>query len=72
MSLDPVLLTLSLIPGGVGYVLFRYGKRAERVPQLVVGLALMVYPCFADTAVGLLGGGLVLVTGLYAMLHVGW
>ncbi len=38
MSLDPTLLFLSLIPGGIGFVLFVYGKKQERSPQLVAGL----------------------------------
>ena len=38
MSLDPMWLLLSLIPSGAGFVLFVYGKKQERMPQLVAGL----------------------------------
>ena len=52
MSFDPVWLFLSLIPSGIGFVLFIYGKKQGRFPQLSAGLALMVYPYFiANTAV---------------------
>lgn len=44
MTLDPAWLFLSLIPGGIGFVLFVYGKKQQRLPQLVGGLLLMVYP----------------------------
>lgn len=54
---DPVWLFLSLIPGGAGFVLFVYGKKQQRWPQLAGGLALMVYPYFTPTAVGLVGVG---------------
>jgi len=63
VDLDPTWLLLSLIPGGAGFVLFVYGKKQQRWPQLVAGLALMVYPYFATTVttlvvVGTITGGL--------------
>ena len=43
--MDPTWLFLSLIPGGIGFVLFVYGKKEhkkeQRWPQLVAGLAFM-------------------------------
>jgi len=38
MSLDPTRLFVSLIAGGVGFVLFVYGKKQQRWPQLAAGL----------------------------------
>ena len=49
MNFDPTWLFLSLIPGGIGFVLFVYGKKQERLPQLLGGIALMVYPYFVST-----------------------
>jgi hypothetical protein len=49
MSFDPGLLLFSLIPSGAGFVLFMYGKKQERPPQLVAGIVLMVYPYFVDS-----------------------
>jgi hypothetical protein len=46
MTIDPAWLFLSLVPSGLGFVLFRYGKKQDRWPQLVAGFALMVYPYF--------------------------
>jgi len=34
MSFDPTWLFLSLIPAGIGFVLFVYGKKQERWSQL--------------------------------------
>jgi hypothetical protein len=72
MNLDPVWLFLSLIPSGIGFVLFVYGKKEQRWPQLGAGLALMVYPYFATgtTALALWGGAIGL--GLWIAIRLGW
>ncbi len=72
MDLDPTLLMLSLIPSGVGFVLFVYGRKNGRWPQLVMGLLLMVYPYFAGSVVPLAGVGVLLGVGLYLMIRAGW
>ena len=60
MSLDPTRLFLSLILGGLGFVLFVYGKRQERWPQLAAGLVFLVYLYFATILVSLVVSGLVI------------
>jgi hypothetical protein len=72
MSLDPTWLLLSLIPGGIGFVLFVYGKKQQRWPQLIAGLAFMVYPYFTPTTLGLVGVGVVLGAGVWAAVRMGW
>ena len=57
MSLDATWLLLSLIPSGIGFVLFVYGKKQDRWPQLAAGVAMMVYPYFATSVVSLVGVG---------------
>jgi 4-hydroxybenzoate polyprenyltransferase len=69
---DPTWLFLSLIAGGVGFVLFVYGKKQERWPQLVAGLAFMVYPYFADTVTSLLFVGGLLGVALWVAVRSGW
>jgi hypothetical protein len=49
MSFDPGVLFLSLVTSGIGFVLFMYGKKQERTPQLAAGIVLMVYPYFVET-----------------------
>ncbi len=44
MSFDPGILFFSLITSGVGFVLFIYGKKQGRTPQLLGGIVMMVYP----------------------------
>ena len=72
MNFDPTLLMLSLIPSGAGFVLFVYGKKTDRWPQLVTGLALMAYPYFTGTVTAMLAVGGLLGAGLYLMIQLGW
>jgi 4-hydroxybenzoate polyprenyltransferase len=72
VTLDPTWLFLSLIPGGIGFVLFVYGKKQARWPQLVVGLAYMVYPYFTPTVVSMTIVGVLLGAGLWVAVRSGW
>jgi hypothetical protein len=57
MSFDPVWLFLSLFPGGIGLVLFVYGRKQDRWPQLLAGLGFMAYPYFTTTIGALTASG---------------
>ena len=61
MDFAPDSIMVSLVVGIVGLALFRYGKKEERAPQLLGGLALMIYPMFVRGAGAMLavGGGIV-------------
>jgi hypothetical protein len=72
MSFDPTWLFVSLIPGGIGFVLFVYGKKQERWPHLVAGLLLMVYPYFTPSLVALVATGGAICAGLWYALRLGW
>jgi hypothetical protein len=69
---DPAVLLLSLATGGVGFVLLVYGKKQGRWPQLVAGLAYMVYPYFVETALTMIIVGVVLGVGLWLAIREGW
>ncbi len=72
MSLDPGVLFLSLVTSGIGFVLFVYGKKQERWPQLAGGIALMVYPYFVPTfALNLLIGAAI-VAGVWIAVRQGY
>ncbi len=72
MSLDPAWLLLSLIPSGVGFVLFVYGKKQGRWPHLVAGVALSVYPFVTTTVTMLVGIGFLIGFGLWFAVRQGW
>jgi len=71
-DLDTNWLFLSLIPSGVGFVLFVYGKKQGRMPHLVAGLIFMIYPMLATTVTSLLVVGGVTTAALWYAVHVGW
>ena len=72
MSADPAWLFLSLIPSGIGFVCFVYGKKQQRWPQLVAGLVLMVYPYVATSVTSLVGIGGAIGVALWLAVRAGW
>ena len=72
MSLDPTWLFVSLIPSGIGFVLFVYGKKQARWPHLAAGLLLMVYPYFTPGLGSLVTAGVMIVCALWYVVRVGW
>jgi hypothetical protein len=55
MNLSPGYLMASMLVSTVGFGLFVYGKKQSRLPQLVTGIALMVYPLFVASVAWMLG-----------------
>jgi hypothetical protein len=49
LTLDPNVMLASLLPGGIGFVLFRYGRSMDRAPHILAGLVLMIFPMFVPT-----------------------
>jgi hypothetical protein len=49
MSLDASSLIAGLVVSGIGYVLFTYGRKQARPPQILGGLLLMVFPYFVPS-----------------------
>ena len=72
MSLDPTGVFLSLIVSGIGFVLFVYGKKQQRMPQLIAGLLMMVYPYFVEGALSMAGIGAVIGFALWMAVRLGW
>jgi hypothetical protein len=68
LSLDPGSLIASLLVSSVGFVLFEYGRRMRRVPQIGVGMVLLVYPYFVESDWVMLGIGAVLLVALWLCL----
>ncbi len=72
MNIDSTWLVLSLIPSGVGFILFVYGRKQVRMPQLVAGIAMMVYPYFTASVTWLTVVGVAIGAALYVALQLGW
>jgi hypothetical protein len=52
-------------------VLFHYGRKTTRMPQLVSGLTLMLFPMFVPGAVWMLGIAAVILAAFWACLRAG-
>ena len=72
LDFDPNFLILSLIPSGIGFVLFTYGKKMHRLPQLVGGIALMVYPYFTPTMTTMISVGLLICAAVWFAVQLDW
>jgi len=72
VSFDPTWLFLSLIPSGIGFVLFVYGKKQERMPHMLAGILFTVYPYFTSSIVALVGVGAIVGTALWMAVRAGW
>ena len=53
MDLDPTYLMLSLLFSALGMGLFLFGKKAQRMPHLMAGVALMTCPYFITNAIAM-------------------
>lgn len=51
MDLSASSIIASLLVGGVGTGLFLYGKKQARIPHLLAGVALTIYPMFVPSAI---------------------
>ena len=72
MNFDPTWLLVSLIPGGIGFVLFVYGKKQQRWPHLAAGLLFVVYPYFTTGLVSLVTTGAAIGFLLWYVVRLGW
>jgi hypothetical protein len=72
MNFDASSLIASFVVSSVGFVLFVYGKRMSRFPQLGVGLLLLIYPYFVSSVPLMLGIALVLVALLWLAVKRGY
>ena len=70
--LDVAEILVTFVAGTVGFGLFVYGKKAQRVPHLVAGVLLMVYPYFTTTTTQAVGIGTAIALGLWAVIWSGW
>ena len=71
-NFDPSVLFVSLIVSSVGFVLFVYGRKQERWPQLAAGIVLLVYPYFVERLFTLLAAAVVILVALWIAVRAGW
>lgn len=72
MDFSPNSMMVSLVAGIVGLGLFRYGKKEERLPQLIGGMAMMAYPMFVTGAGSMLAVGAGIVAAIVLAVGAGY
>jgi hypothetical protein len=71
MDFETSSLIASIVVGSIGFVVFAYGKRQQRLPQVVVGLVLMAFPYFVPSVPVMAGIAAALLGGLWLALRRG-
>jgi hypothetical protein len=71
MDIDTGSFVASLVVSAIGFVVFGYGKRQQRVPQVVVGLVLMGFPYLVPSVPVMAGIAAVLLAGLWLAIRLG-
>ena len=72
VNFDTTHLVLSFAVGAAGFVAFSYGKSQRRVPQMAIGLILMVFPYFVDGVIATLAVTVGLLALLWFAVRLGW
>jgi hypothetical protein len=72
LNFDPTWLFLSLIPGGIGFVLMVYGKKQQRWLHFIFGALFTVYPYFTETVTMMVVVGLALGAALWMAVRAGY
>jgi hypothetical protein len=72
LNIDASSLLAGLLVSSIGFVLFSYGKKMSRPPQMVGGLILMVFPYFVPGVVWMLVIGAVLCAVVWLAVQRGY
>jgi hypothetical protein len=70
-SFDMGWLFASLIVSSVGYILFHYGRKLRRAPQIVAGIAMLVYPYFVHNVIVMIAVAVGLLLLTWAAVYLG-
>jgi hypothetical protein len=72
LNLDANSLLAGLLVSSVGFVLFVYGRRMGRLPHILTGIVLLVYPYFISSVALMLGIAVALIALLWTAVRWGW
>ena len=61
-----------MIPSGIGFVLFVYGKKQDRGIYMLAGIVFSIYPYFTPNSLVMTGIGVALGTALWLAVRAGW
>jgi hypothetical protein len=72
VNFDAGSILVGTLVSSVGFVLLVYGKKQSRIPQMVSGLLMVVYPFFIGSWLLSLGIFVLLCGALYGAIRLGW
>jgi hypothetical protein len=72
MNIDASSLIAGLFVSSIGFVLFKYGKKMSRPPQMIGGLLLMVFPYFIPGVAWMLAVGGLICALIWAAVQQGY
>ncbi len=72
MDLESASFVASLIVSSIGFVAFMYGRKLERMPQIVAGLLLMGFPYFVPNVIVMGAIAAALLIGMWVALRLGY
>jgi hypothetical protein len=72
VQLDASSIIAGLGVSSVGFVLFKYGRKQQRPPQMLGGLLLMVFPYFIPSVVWMLAVGALICVLLWVAVRAGY
>jgi hypothetical protein len=72
VQLDASSIIAGLFVSSVGFVLFKYGRKQQRPPQMLGGLLLMVFPYFIPSVIWMLVVGAVICALLWVAVRAGY
>jgi hypothetical protein len=72
MDLYANTILASLFVGLVGMACFTYGRRQGRVPPMVAGAVLIVYPYFVPNLAVMAVVAIAVLASLWGALRLGW
>jgi hypothetical protein len=71
METNPSSFMASMLIGTIGFGIFIYGKKQQRLPQLLAGVALMGYPYFVENVTAMLAIGAGVIAALWFAVRYG-
>lgn len=72
MDFSASSLFLSLFTSAIGFALFTYGRKSARLPQVIGGVSLMVYPYFVGSAAVSLVVGAAICVAVWVAVRMGY
>jgi hypothetical protein len=72
MHFTPGYLFSSMFVSTIGFGLFMYGKKQERMPQLAAGVVLAVFPMFVTGVALMIGIAVAILAGLTFLVRAGY